>query len=131
MKNNRKYISLLLLGIIIIISVVLYKSVNNTQKQWPARHHLLCEVLRPGMSKEEVLDLLSQVGEYTTREGEWGVNGIEITIIYTDPNGEDLYGHFNLFFQNNEYVFAYIRSFDTYEYICEYPTSTVSGKYTQ
>jgi hypothetical protein len=128
MKNNRKYISVILLGIMIILSVVIIVSMNNTQKQWPERYHLLCEVLRPGMSKEEVLSLLSQVGEYRTRETESGVNGIEISIIYTDPNGEDLYGNFNLLFINNEYYSAFIRSFDANESICEYPASTVSGK---
>ena len=35
-----------------------------------ARHHLLCEVLKPGMSEDEVISVLNQVGEFTISRGE-------------------------------------------------------------
>jgi hypothetical protein len=129
MKNNRTIIFGLLAGFILLVSIVIILNLNN-KKQWPARYHLICEVLQPGMSKEEVLDYLSRAGKFTTRETEWGVDGIEVLIDYMDPNGKDLYGYFNLLFINNKYYSAYISAFDSHKSICEFPASTISGKPT-
>jgi len=63
-----------------------------------ARHHLLCEVLKPGMSESEVLAILKPTGDFTMSRGEWGGGYVELGINFTDTKGSILYGDFVLGF---------------------------------
>jgi len=95
-----KYIWLAI-GIVMVVSGLRYLIFLN------ARHHLLCDVLKPGMSKDEVLSILNQAGEFTMNHGEWPGGLIELGIKYTDPKGRVLYGAFDLSFSDYKYDRAY------------------------
>jgi hypothetical protein len=67
--KKRKYLFIVLsLGLLIILLAVTYSYVKH-QEHLVARHHLLCEVLTPGMSEDEVLGILHQAGEFTINKG--------------------------------------------------------------
>lgn len=85
-----------------------------------ARHHLLCEVLKPGMSKDEVLNTLKQAGEFTVIGAESPGPVIELHIAFTEPIGKDMYGAFDLGFSDYKYVSAYIRGFEYSDVICDF-----------
>ena len=84
------------------------------------RHHLLCEILKPGMSMEEVVGVLHQAGEFTMSKAEWLGGNVELGINFTDSKGQKLYGAFDLRFSDNKYTEAYIRyGSDNFEDICD------------
>jgi hypothetical protein len=68
-----------------------------------ARHHLLCEELKFGMSADEVLGVLHQNGEFTVNKAEWLGGLIELNINFIDPKGAALYGAFELGFFHYKY----------------------------
>ena len=71
-------------------------------------HQLLCEVLKPGMSEEEVLSALQQVGDFTIiNRWDWGNEyRIELRIHFTDSELDDKYGLFYILFLDNKYMRA-------------------------
>ena len=77
-----------------------------------ARHHLLCEVLEPGMSKDEVLSVLNQAGEFWMRDSDSPSPNMDLHISFTDFKGNVLYGAFDLLFIDYKYVQAYIIGFE-------------------
>jgi len=95
------------------------------------RYYLLCEELKPGMSKDEVLSTLDQAGNYTINQAEWPGGNIELGINFTDLKGSIMYGAFELGFTDYKYNRAYIRhGSDNSAEICDFfsPTQPVSGK---
>jgi hypothetical protein len=85
------------------------------------RHHLLCEVLKPGMSKNNVLELLKQTGEFSMNYAEWSDGFFEIGISFVDPKAKFLYGSFELGFYKYHYDRAFIKhGSDNYEDICDF-----------
>jgi len=90
------------------------------------RYHLLCEVLKPGMSKDEVLNVLQQAGEFTAIGTESPGPVIELHIVFTDPKGKQLYGAFDLGFSDYKYVSAYIKGFESSDVICDFYQLTKS-----
>jgi len=104
-KDVFTLISIFLLGIGLIGAVLglRYAILLN------ARHHLLCEVLQPGISESEVLAILEQFGKFRMNRGEWGGGYIDLGITFTDIKGRILYGSFNVHFHDYEYRGAYQR----------------------
>ena len=49
------------------------------------RQHLLCEVLRPGMTKNEVLSVLHEVGDFRVDEMDWTSGSFAVYVIFADP----------------------------------------------
>ena len=82
----------ILLAIIIIITVLCLRYFIFLN----ARHHLLCEVLKPGMPESEVLLILKQTGDFTMSRGEWSNGDIVLSISFTDAKIRDRYGFFLL-----------------------------------
>lgn len=107
-------LSVILLGIIYISFYYI-----KYQERLAVRHHLLCEVLKPGMAEAEVLIILRQAGEFTTNRREWGGGAIELTINFKDIYGIDPYGRpFEISFFDYKYKRAYERDFDYSDPIC-------------
>jgi hypothetical protein len=105
---------------LIVFLATAYSDIKH-KEHLAARHHLLCEVLKPGMSEDEVLGILNQYGEFTMSRADWvGGATIELGINFTDPKGKDLYGGFDLGFFDYKYAQAYIRNFDYFEVICDF-----------
>jgi hypothetical protein len=119
MKKRKLLLILLLIGILVALLAATY-SYKKHQESLTARHHLLCEVLKPGMSEDEVLGILHQAGKFTMNKGEWAGGMVELGINFIDPKGSDLYDGFELRFSYNKYVQAYIRDFDYFEDICNF-----------
>ena len=70
--SKKAYIFItLILGCLVISGTGFYFYLK-TQNQIAQRHHLVCEVLKPGMSKEEVKTIINRVGSYTTSQADWG-----------------------------------------------------------
>ena len=86
------------------------------------RHHLLCEVLKPGMSENEVIAILKQKGDFTTSRSESGGGGdIGLTINFIDSQVKDRYGLFSVVFFDYKYVRAVVSHFDDKpEIICDF-----------
>lgn len=93
--------------ILLAISIVLAALGLRTLILLHVRHHLLCEVLKPGMSESEVITILRQAGDFTMSRGEWGGGYIELGINFTDTNGGIFYGDFVLSFSDYKYDRAY------------------------
>ena len=94
------------------------------------RYHLACEVLKAGMSKDEVISVLKQAGDFTTNEGEWPGGLIELDINFIDPQGRDLYGAFKLLFIDYKYKRAYTGSMfgeGEVDSICDFYRATQSA----
>lgn len=119
--QKRKYI-LFVIGIVVTVLGLRHIIFLN------ARHHLLCEVLKPGMSKDEVLSILNQAGEFTMNYGDWPGGLIELGINFTDPKGRVLYGAFDLGFSDYKYERAYISGFEreSIDVICDFSQVTRS-----
>lgn len=72
-----------------------------------ARHRLLCDELKFGMSVDDVLVVLHQNGEFTVTKAEYSGGKILLNIGFTNPESQTLYGAFNLAFFKYKYVSAY------------------------
>lgn len=118
---KRKLI-LLAIGMVLIILGLRHLIFLN------ARHHLLCEVLKPGMSKDEVISVLDQAGEFWMRDTDSPSPNIELHISFTDPIGNFLYGAFDLGFSDYKYDRAYVIGFEreSIEVICDFSPPTRS-----
>lgn len=98
---------------------------SKHQQMVAARHHLLCEVLKPGMSMDDVFKILHQAGDYTVSSGIDKSPDAQLHIVFLNPRERDLYGgSFELGFYDYKYHSAYIRGFDWYETICNFSQAT-------
>ena len=124
-KKNKLII--LSLGFVMILLAVAFFNLKH-QMLLVQRHHLLCEVLRPGMSEDEVLAVLKEMGDFTIRKSEWLGGSIELGINFTDLRSKELYGGFDLSFTDYKYLGAYVRKgSDNVEIICDFyqPTQSI------
>jgi len=103
-----------------VISIATTYLYTKRRERLIQRYHLLCEVLKPNMSKDEVLHVLSQAGEFTAIGAESPGPVIELHIVFTDPIGKELYGAFDLGCSDYKYVAAYIRGFESSDVICDF-----------
>ena len=119
--QKRRYIfsMILLLGLLVIVLRVT-SSYLKRQERLAQRYHLLCEVLKPGMSRDEVLAILEQVGDFVVQGTEQPGPHIRFHIVFTDPVDKDTYGAFDLGFKDYQYVAAYISYFDRTDPICDF-----------
>jgi hypothetical protein len=102
-----------------IVIAVTYFYLNH-QEFMAQRHHLLCEILQPGMSKDEVLSNLQQVGKFTMNEVDSSSGFVALDINYTDPRVVGQYGYFSVVFIDSRYVRAVVpHGSDNPEYICD------------
>ena len=104
-----------------MITLSVMSSYLKRQERIAQRYHLLCEVLKPGMSREEVLAVLDQAGDFVVNSGmdEPGPH-ITLHIVFTDLHGRETYGAFELGFKDYQYIAAYIRGFDRTDHICDF-----------
>ena len=130
---NEKYFLPRKQGLILALIAVIFVLVTVTwsyiekQRHLAARHHLLCEVLQPGMSKDMVLDILKQVGDIRDLGYEYLGPTYEMEIYFADEKTRETYGVFQVGFTDYKYDSAYVRGFDTYDVICEFATSTATS----
>ena len=116
----KKYI-LFAIGIVIVALGLRYTIFLN------ARHHLLCEVLKPGMSESEVVIVLKQIGDFTVSRGEWSNGDVVLSINFTDAKVRNRYGLFSVVFFDNKYARAVVsHGSDNPEIICDFYQSTQS-----
>lgn len=121
--RKRNYI-LLAISIILMLLGARYVMFLN------ARHHLLCEQLKFGMSVDDVLGVLHQNGEFIANKAEFSEGTIRLIISFTNPESEALYGTFNLEFFHHKYFSAYTGGNDLgppVENICYVLAATLSG----
>lgn len=112
--HKRQYI-LLTISIIIAVLGLRYLIFLHV------RHHLLCEVLKPGMSESEVLIILKQTGEFTMSRGEWSNGDVVLRISFTDAKVRDRYGFFSVVFFDYKYARAVVsHASDKPEVICDF-----------
>jgi hypothetical protein len=91
------------------------------------RHHLLCEVLRAGMSKNEVVNVLRQVGDFRIDEIENTSNSFALAIIFTNPDIQKRNGYFLVVFINGKYARAVVpHGSDNPEYVCDFSNAVGS-----
>jgi hypothetical protein len=119
----------LILMFLLVISVIAFYYQNHNRLM-NERHHLLCEILKPGMSKDEVLHELEQEGNITVIDGNWSEKFVGvIDISFIDSQNRNLRFSSQLVFRDNEYEGAYrlIRS-DNVEPICNFyqPTQSIT-----
>ena len=112
--QRRQYI-LLAISIVMAVLGLRYLIFLNV------RHHLLCEVLKPGMSESEVLIILKQTGDFTMSRGEWGGGYIALDIHFMDATVRDRYGFFSVVFFDYKYARAVVpHASDKPEIICDF-----------
>jgi len=121
---QKRYLILLAIGIVIAVLGLWYFVFHN------ARHNLLCEVLKPGMSETEVIGILKQTGDFTMSRGDWS-NGdiILLSINFTDVKARVLYGFFSVVFFDHKYARAVVsHDSNNPEMICDFYQPTQSGE---
>jgi hypothetical protein len=131
--QKRKYIFIVLALLMVLLTVTCcflkyqeyalkrHEDELKHQKLAAARHHLLCEVLKPGMSEDEVFGILHQTGDFTVSSGMDKSPDAQLHIVFLNPKERDLYGGaFDLRFSDYKYVQAYISGFDYFEDICDF-----------
>jgi hypothetical protein len=110
-------------GLVIIVLATVYV-LQKHQAFLEQRHHLLCEVLKPGMSKDEVINVLRQSGDFTINPDSLTDVGYTNLLVDTeDPHTDNQYGSFTLGFTDNKYETAFIRhgsSGEDTEVICDF-----------
>jgi hypothetical protein len=126
-KKVRILIVLVLVFLIVLIPAVYF---YKHQQFLTRRHHLLCEVLKAGMSKSEVFIVLQQVGDFKVDDYEDLQSGFfALDIRYTDPKVLENYGYFSLVFIDYKYERAVVPfGSGPPEYICEFshPTGSIA-----
>lgn len=106
---------------LIVISVIITVLALRHLIFLNARHHLLCEVLKPGMSESEVLTILRQTGDFTLSRGGWGGGIIGLQINFTDAKVKGRYGRFSVVFIDYKYARAVVsHASDKPEIICDF-----------
>ena len=96
------------------------KNMLKRQELVAARYHLLCEVLKPGMSMNDVLETLHQTGDFTVSSGVDTSPNAQLHIVFLNPKERDLYGGaFEISFSDYKYIGAYVLNFDVSETICD------------
>lgn len=116
----------ILFGLLTIVLAVTFFNLNH-QEFLARRHHLLCESLKPGMSKDEVLSILEHVGEFTKSEGDWGNGLFVVSINFTNPKVFNRYGYFTVVFMNYKYMRAVVsHGSSNPEIICDFYQTTES-----
>lgn len=121
-----KKILVVILGFLLFLIPITYFYVQH-QEFLARRHYLLCEILKPGMSKEEVLRILRQEGEISVGDSDSPRRAVELRLNYKDTKGSQKYGAFNLFFLDDKYMRAYVRlTSDDSELICDFYQATPS-----
>ena len=127
MQKRKNIFIVLSLGLLMILLATTYFYLRY-QERLAQRHHLLCEVLKPGMSKDEVISLLNQAGNFTIRQAEWSSGDFALDIIFTDLNVKQRYGgFFSVVFFDYKYARAVVsHGSDNPEYICDFYQATQS-----
>jgi len=126
--SKRKYI-FIVLGLLLVLFTVtcgyLYLKYREYElkmaERAAARYHLLCEVLKPGMSMNEALGVLHQVGDFKMNRVKESPSSVIVGLTFTDPKIVDSYGFFDLGFYDSKYNEAYIQDLDQFEGICHFP----------
>jgi hypothetical protein len=112
----------------LVIAGLGFNAYLKRQERLAQRYHLYCEVLKPGMTEEEVRKVLGQTGRFVEYGGlgdqndHWGV-------IFLDTNLNNIYGGVSLNFRDFKYDMAYIEGFEleSVEILCDFsqPTNSV------
>jgi hypothetical protein len=127
-RNFALVISLIPLAI--IISAVTYLLVEH-QAFLIRRHHLLCEVMQPSMSRNDALSVLRQVGDFTANEYDSTDRFFALDIQFTDPRVLKRYGYFSIVFIDNGYARAVVpHGSDNSEFICDFYQVTAPATWT-
>lgn len=83
-------------------------------------HSLLCEDVKPGMSKNEVLNILGQIGDMAVAGDDSGPI-MNLRIVFRDPHLNEIYGDFHVVFSDYKYVGAYVQiGFEQIETVCSF-----------
>lgn len=101
------------------------------QQHLAQRYHLLCEVLQPGMSRDEALAVLAQYGTFTVAGAEDTSPNVDLHVVFADIRGRNGYGAFDLSFWHGRYNMAYIRGFDSVDVICDFSTISTPAMKTR
>jgi outer membrane protein assembly factor BamE (lipoprotein component of BamABCDE complex) len=123
-RREKYFMRKLFIVFISILAVIgtsffLYHSKTIANRQ----NHIFCDLLKPGMSKEDVLDILGKFGDIEYDISTFGDDTIEIYMKYVDPSivGQKT---FILTFDNGNYRYAgVIRGFwkgiDNTDAVCD------------
>ncbi len=119
-----KRIVLLLLVCLILTSIVILLIIDHDTKKAQIELHnrqydLLCNKIHLGMMKDDVLQVLKQVGDYSPVDDKYDV----IRIVFLNDNLRNMYASFELEFKNDIYIASYVRGFDWVDNICDIYTA--------
>lgn len=79
---------------------------------------LLCEEIKLGMIKDQVISILEQKGEIRIN-GNYDGPDLNLDFVYTDPALNKYYGRFNMVISNYKYISSSMPiGFEEYEMIC-------------
>ncbi len=116
---RRLFIAFIIFIAVIGISFFLYHSTTRDNRQ----NHIFCDLLKPGMSKEDALDMLRKFGDIEYDISTFGDDTIEIYLRYVDPAivGQKT---FILTFDNGNYRYAGVitgfwKGIDNTDAVCE------------
>jgi hypothetical protein len=117
--SKKLYIFIPLILVCLVITTTGIYFYLKKQNQLVQRHHLVCEVLKPGMSKEEVINTLKQVGDFEINKSNDGNGTFALYVNFSNHRIRDQYGAFTLVFLYGKYERALEWGGESPNVICE------------
>jgi hypothetical protein len=121
-KLLRLSIGLMTLLFLILVGWLIY-TYQASQRAAGFRFHVFCELIMPGMDREEVSEILSQYGNFWETESSFQGDLSVVGIVFTDPMVDQQFGgkEVVLVFKNGKYLKATIPVFfsDANRPICQ------------
>jgi len=124
--SQKRFVGMLTVSLFLIGALTLIGYFSKRQEALHQRQfHLLCEELLPGMSKEEVFNVIRQKGDFRNRFFEFAKGQFHYDIYFLDQRMQGEYGDFSVFFVDwkyyravrpasaSEFYFEIICTFDT------------------
>ena len=106
----------------VLASILIYDKYSAIQARRTERinrlQSLLCEEIKLGMSKDQVINILEQKGKIRIN-GNYDEPNLSLGIVYIDSPLNEYYGSFDIVISDYKYVGSYISYFDDdYDTIC-------------
>jgi hypothetical protein len=116
-SNRHRIIIASIVGSVLLVSLACLLGYLTEQRDQAAinaqRQHVFCQLLKPGMTHDEVDQVLSQFGQYRQRRADFSPGFYTIWVNYLDPATDHRFGgNIILTFRDSRYYSAAIPTGD-------------------
>ena len=128
--SKKGYILIALILSFLLIASPLLIDYLKLRERRAQRYHLYCEILKPGMTGDDIRKVLGQIGQFVENSTPGDPNDTWRVAFY-DANVSEKYGGVSLDFHDYKYDRAYIEGFEqeSVDVLCDFgqPTNSVTN----